>query len=642
MTLARASASAWAACILLAAAAIYWPALSTGFLLDDSNNLGHLRVVGDEGLLFYAFGSSAGPSGRPLSLLTFALQYSSWPDHPFAFKAVNLAIHLACGGLILLLVRRLAGLCSPDHGRPAAWAMAITTTALWLLHPIQSTTVLYVVQRMTQLSALFTLLGLVLYVLCRERYAASPNPVRLATAGLAVWGCTALAILCKENGILLPLFALIIDATLLSRIPQDAVWRKWSRVILWTPLAALLAYLAWTFDATLSSYASRPFTMAERVLAQSAVLLDYARKILVPLPGSFSIYHDDLVVGRGLLSGPWEITASALVAGIAAGALVLRRRFPFVSFGVLWFFAGHLLESSHLSLELYFEHRNYLPSLGLFVVIAHVILSAGRHFALPAMAAGVLAAYTAAAAAVTVSEVRLWADPLEKHLHLLRQHPESPRAITAFGNFLISTGRVDDAENFYRRLAEERPLDIYPRLKLMAIAACVRDQPVDAGSWLDLLQDAQRARYSDFGIAEELVLIVTATAEGDCQTLDRGQLTRLLVTLALNPDFWRDRPELHELAAHVGVLTGDAGVAYHNVVEAVNLAPSVPRQLLKLQILLALGKPEETQESLRALKAQLESSVSLRIAYGRAVDRLEKAAAAATGTLRGGAKTGEN
>jgi hypothetical protein len=159
--------------------------------------------------------------------------------------------------------------------------------------------------------------------------------------------------------------------------------------------------------------------------------------------------------------------------------------------------------------------------------------------------------------------------------------------------------------------------------------------------WRALIQAAQDSTGSDFGVVEELALVVASVEESDCRGVDRNQLIRVIVTLALNPQFSRDGAALHELAARLGVLTGDAGVAYHNIVEAVRLVPSVPRQLLKLQILLALGKLEEARESLRVLKSQLEGSLRMRIAYGRAVDRLEEAAAA-TGTLRSGVETGEN
>jgi len=635
---------AWlpAACVLVAATAIYYTGLSTGFQLDDWSNLANLGLVDEEGLLYYVFGGAAGPTARPLSLLSFALQYSSWPDQPFAFKAVNLAIHLACGALIFELLRRLARLGQAGPGGPAAFALAVMT--LWLLHPIQSTTVLYVVQRMTQLSALFTLLGLVLYLYCRERYLARREPFLLPLTGVAVWACTALAVLSKENGILLPLLALVIDATLLAGSPGNPAWSRWNRAILWTPLAALVMYLAWVFDATLAGYASRPFTMAERLLTQPLVLLDYAQKILFPVPGAFSTYHDDFPVARGLLSEPRTLAAAVLVILAAAGAVLLRRRAPLFCFGILWFLAGHLLESSYLNLELYFEHRNYLPSLGLFVAVVHGAFLAGRRFSRPAVAAALLAVYTAGVAAVTLSEVRLWTDPLQRNLQLLRRHPDSPRTIESFGNYLIATGRTDDAERFYRRLAEERPADIYPHLKLMAIAGCVRARSIGDDEWEALIRKARGPGPSALAVVEELVAIVSTVGDDNCRTLDGDRLTRVVVALALNPAFVHDRAQLHELAAWLGVLIGDAGVAYHNIVEAVRLSPTVPRQIVKLRILLALGRFEETEESLRVLKMRLESSLRMRAAYSRTVSRIEAdlTARLREGALRGSGETGDN
>src|SRR5690606_33752094 len=146
--------------VLLCAAtiAVYYPGLSSNFLLDDVNNLGSLALIPEQGLLNYILAGLAGPTGRPLSLFSFALQAGSWPDNPFAFKTVNLVIHLACGGLIFLICSKLAGYL--QLGLPESLLFSLLVTAIWLLHPMQLTTVLYVVQRMTQLATLFILSGI--------------------------------------------------------------------------------------------------------------------------------------------------------------------------------------------------------------------------------------------------------------------------------------------------------------------------------------------------------------------------------------------------------------------------------------------------------------------------------------------------
>ena len=592
---------------------IYFPALSSAFQLDDVNNLGGLAAVRENGILYFIFSGAAGPSGRPLSLFTFALQYSAWPDHTFAFKAFNLAIHLACGGLIFLICRKFAGYLGLNPGEKLTFSLIVT--ALWLLHPMQITTVLYVVQRMTQLSTFFILLGVFLYLHIRESYLNERQFKYLVRLGLAVWGCTLLGMLSKENGILLPLMILVINITLLADRAEDRVLQKWNRIFLGIPLAALIIYLATGFDTVLASYHLRPFSMAERLMTEAVILVEYLQHIVVPNPGVFSIYHDDFPISHGLLSPPWTLGAIIIITFLVVTAAVYRKRFPVFSFAVLWFFAGHTLESSYLNLELYFEHRNYLPSLGIFILITYAAIAAGRYLSRRRLAYGVLLIYCLLVVANTLMEINLWTKPVERHLALVNNHPGSVRAVTALGNLLISRFELDKAERIYHVVAAEYPTEIYPHIKLLAINGCVRNQDPGPSAWKELITRAGAAEHSGFGTVEELTLIVSAVSEDDCKAIDLNNLTRLIVTLALNPQFKRDRILLHELAARLGILTGDAGVAYHNIVAATRYSPTVPRLILKLRILSALGLKEEATQTMAVLDDMINKNIRLKLAY---------------------------
>ncbi|MEX2353404.1 MAG: hypothetical protein WD709_04390, partial [Gammaproteobacteria bacterium] len=264
--------------LLAVTVGIYYPGLYSNFLLDDLNNLGGLGAVSEQGILNYLLSGFAGPSGRPLSLLSFALQHSAWPDNPFAFKAVNLAIHLACAALIFLICARISRHLQMQTGEGLFFSFFVT--AIWLLHPIQLTTVLYAVQRMTQLSALFVLLGIYLYLVMRERYMREPPSVSLPMMGLMIWACTLLAILAKENGILLLLFIPVISSTLLVNTPIPEL-KKWNRVVLGLPLVIFALYLIVTFESVRSSYGFRPYNMGERLLTEAVVVLDYLKSILL-------------------------------------------------------------------------------------------------------------------------------------------------------------------------------------------------------------------------------------------------------------------------------------------------------------------------------------------------------------------------
>ncbi|MFO8048362.1 MAG: tetratricopeptide repeat protein, partial [Desulfosudaceae bacterium] len=119
----------------------------------------------------------------------------------------------------------------------------------------------------------------------------------------------------------------------------------------------------------LRGYDWRPFTLAERVLTQPRLLLFYLSQLFYPLPSRLSITHD-VVLSRSLWA-PWTtLSAILLVLGMVVAAWRLRRKFPLLAWAVLFFFINHLVESTVIPLELIFEHRNYLPSLFLFVPVA--------------------------------------------------------------------------------------------------------------------------------------------------------------------------------------------------------------------------------------------------------------------------------
>lgn len=607
---------------LAATLIVYYPALSSGFLLDDANNLAGLTKIPDSGFLQYIFGGTAGPGGRPLSLLTFAMQYPSWPDNPFAFKFVNLLLHIGCGMLLYAICRMFAD-CLHLQKTEKQW-FSLLVSAFWLLHPLHLTTVLYPVQRMTQLAALFMLLGVWCYLYFRLQYRANRDPKILLYMGAAVWGCLLLAVASKENGILLPLLLLVIHGTLFAGEKTDRALRLWHWLVAGLPLLALLVYLVVTFDAVVAGYQSRSFTMPERLLTQAVVVSDYLRVLLFPLPADFSLYHDDFPVSHGLLSPPWTLLCLVLITGLLLAAVLLRKQQPLLALGIFWFFAGHLLESTYLNLELYFEHRNYLPSIGILVLLGFVLISMQAQVRRLKILYGILGLYGLLVVGNTVYQVGLWVEPLRHHQFIVEHHPESERAWVALINKHIAAGGSGEAETFTRQLASKYPQDIYPELKLLAIDGCVRDREIAENEWQQILIRAGQVQTAGFGTLEELSVIISAVTADECQGINPVFLTRLVVTLALNPELRQLRSKLHAMAARLGVYIGDAGVAYHNSEAAVQYEPSIAHRILNLRILIALEREQDAMKAMTRLQEQVDANPRYRIAYAGTITELQR------------------
>ena len=553
--------------------------------------------------------------------MSFALQYSAWPENPFAFKVVNLAIHLLCGFLIFLICTRLQRLTGIRTIQNEYFALIVS--ALWILHPIQLTTVLYVVQRMTQLASLFSLIGIYCYLRGYEKYFYKNNNKQLIYAGLSVWFFTLVAILCKENGILLPLFILVINTTLLSVNPDQATLRKWNWFWLGIPLGALFIYLVSTFDVMLASYQERPFTMSQRMLTECIILFDYLRSMLFPYPTAFTLYHDDFQPAQGLLSPPVTLICVATVITLVAGCIKFRKKYTVPAFAILWFFGGHVLESTCINLELYFEHRNYLPSFGVFFLIAWMFLSLRRLVSYKLLVNIALFAFICLIVISSMIQLKLWSRPVDSYLVTLENHPDSVRGMIGLGNAYIVQNDLVSAGILYNKIASKYPDEIYPYIKLMAIQGCVQNRAPALNEWKDLVNRAGKVSGTQFGFMEEMVIIVNTVIEGECRGIDPDKLIQLIVTLAFNPVFHQHRANLHEMAARIGIYIGDGKVAYNNIEAAAKYSPTIPKLILKTRILLAMDREEEAIKSMGELEDIINKNLRYRLAYNRIIDQLK-------------------
>lgn len=437
--------------ILAVAGALFACGLPGTFLMDDYPNLANLDLVRN-GVLFsfmYLIEGPTGFPGRPISYLSFLLQSGSWPDDPAAFKIVNIALHLANGALVYAVLAKALALAR----RQDAAAIALMATAIWLVHPLQISTVLYVVQRMTELATLLSLCGVLAYL--KGRALADGGDLRRGYAWMtgAVVIATPLGILAKENGALLPVFIAVIELTLLAGRERPTRWKAWAAVFLALPPLAVVAYLA-IWNGWLQSYSIRDFTLSERLYTEAGILWDYVGKILMPRPRALGLYFDDYPVA----APPWASLSTALAIAGWCVALVAaawwRRAAPFLSFAVLWFLAGHLLESTALPLELYFEHRNYLPLLGPALAIAwaaKLLWDAGSSARVKRVHASLGAVLLMALGAVTWVEARNWSDGLRQVAVWAEERPTSERAQHSLGMMYLFAGRYAEANAVFER-----------------------------------------------------------------------------------------------------------------------------------------------------------------------------------------------
>jgi tetratricopeptide (TPR) repeat protein len=585
---------------LAAAYAMYAAAFGAGFQFDDGPNLAGLaKVVDLPSLLYFTLDGEAGPLGRPFALLTFGLQATSWPAHPEDFLRVNTLVHIVNGGLVFLVALQTARLFPRIVPRPEPVAAAVA--ALWVFQPLLASTSLMVIQRMTSLSATGVLLGVLCYVAGRRRLDASPR-LGFALMTTGVVGGTALAALAKESGALLPLYVWVLEATLLraADLSRPPALRLWKAVFLLGPALLLAGYVAWTWQAILASYEPKPFDMGQRLATQAVILWNYLAQVLAPDLSRLGPFQDDFPVYAP--TDPGALVAIGAWAALVAVAVAGRRRAPLVSFAVGWYLVGHLMESTVFSLELYFEHRNYVPSLGPLALVVGAALTAPRTVR-PVAVAG-LAAYGLLIGWLLYQTTSLWGQPRLAAEMWVMHHPASPRAAQYLAQQLINDrdyeGAVAALRNATLRMPEASDLAMQA-LQL----ECGRLGPEEYRRSVEDTVARLPSLHISYAALDALHRMANMALDRECPDLTAEDADRLARTLLENPAFAANARARHHL--------------HHEVARLAHARKDLDTTVTQLELAFAASPNPETA----AMMAATLASAGLQ---KEAIARLEEAA----------------
>ena len=502
----------WAGLLGLALG-IYWPGLHGGFIFDDFPNIVNnpalqITNLSPESLGGSLTGLDAGPLGRPVAMISFALTHYFFGLDAFAFKAINLLIHGANALLVAWLLKILLSTLTPGSvSRMRDW-LPVWGAGVWLAHPINVEPVLLAVQRMTLLAAFFLLLALVFHL--KAMTLPVKSRARLGRLGLAWLVFWPLSFLSKETGLLLPLYALAATWLVRSTASTDSPAKPGASsawILLTLALAAGLGMFFWLGQDWLkSAYAMRAFTPTERLLTESRVLWFYLAQILTPSYPAYGFFLDDIPLSSGLLK-PWTTLCSIFgLSGLIAVAVIFRRRYPVLSFSSAWFLLGHAMESTFLPLEIAHEYRNYLPCIGPILAVGyygsmvlgrikldHRTFTIGLAATLPFLLLALL----------TWMRASQWSDTLIATQLEAAHHPRSARANHTAAHTLFQAGRGDANDPIGGQMIRyhfEQSSAVDPAFKLgylgLLLWACASERPVEK-QWVETL--AQRLEQTPFG-----------------------------------------------------------------------------------------------------------------------------------------------
>jgi hypothetical protein len=583
---------------------VYQPALGGTFLLDDQPNLNGLTVVDDaQSARDFALSGRAGPLGRPIALASFAAQADSWESGAEAFLRINILIHLLNGLLLYLFIRQLARELRIDKG--SIEFVALVTAALWLLMPLLASSTLMVVQRMTTLSATFVLAGLNAYLLSRRHAELNPNAA-LVGMSAALIVATLLAVLTKESGALLPVLVLVLEATLLAPPPKlpSFRWRAWSAVFLLAPTLLIVAFLisqAWYSE---NMVLRRDFTAWERLLTESRILWEYLVNAFIARPGQYGPFHDAYPVSRSLLE-PATLVAAVSWLLLILGALIWRRRHPVAAFAVLWFVAGHLLESTTLPLELYFEHRNYMPIIGPVFALAYAVSRiAGTYMN---YARGAMLLYLLVNTGILFGITSLWGSPLQAATYWHVQQPGSVRSASNLADRQLKEMGPAVAMVTLQEFASRYPEHAYVRIPELRLI-CINWPDRDSATAVDHLEaqlPSAAFSYTSLNMLDKLLVAIT---QEDCTNVSADDVVILADALLSNPRYAgnaRYRQMHHMLMARMADMAGETDVALEHLSQAADYGPNDDVYMMLATTLIAAQRFDEAREYIRSALAEL-------------------------------------
>lgn len=438
---------------------LFFPALSGDFVLDDGINILQnyvlrVEVFNIDDFINAALSFHDGNGSRALPMLSFAVDHwRAGGMEAGAFKTTNLLIHAATTFCLAFFFRRLLTLADWPPQR-AAWG-ALLLALVWAIHPLQISSVMYVVQRMQTMVSLFIVLALWAYLAMRQAQMEGGRGRWQGGLMLLCWG---VAFTCKEDAALLPLYMLALELTVLGfRAGQPKVAQGLRQSFGLIILLGGLVYCAvvvphfWHWDA----YPGRDFSTPERLLTQARVLLMYLGQIVFPLPDRMPFIYDNLAISRSLWQ-PWiTLPALLLLLALLLWAWRWRDRRPLFALGVLLFFAGHFMTSNVIGLELAFEHRNHFPLIGAVLALGDLLLLASQRWPLSrGLAASVLGGILVLLGAATVSHAYTWGDSIRHGQQVVGLLPTSTRAWTQLGGAYFDRYKATQDEAYLIKAIE--------------------------------------------------------------------------------------------------------------------------------------------------------------------------------------------
>ncbi|MGD9228939.1 MAG: tetratricopeptide repeat protein [Desulfobacterales bacterium] len=443
--------------LLLAALVIfiYADTLTAPFIFDDRPNISenpHIRIsrISLKGLAAAAFDSPQ--HQRPVANISFALNYYLHGYNVVGFRLVNIVIHVISGILLYFFIQATFRAPALRSGNTHAKWISFFAAAIWMVHPLQTQSISYMVQRMNSLAAMFYILSFLLYAHFRM------NPQK-RSKGWLLSGCILAGILAlgsKENAATLPFFIILYEWYFFGNLSLK--WLK-DRIPGLAGLLLLLAIIVLIYlgvdplDKILAAYEIRNFTPIERILTEFRVVIFYISLFFWPHPSRLNLDHD-FALSYSLTNPITTLFSMLAIAVLMVLAVITARNQRIISFSILWFLGNLVIESSIFGLEIIFEHRLYLPTMMCSLII---VLAVYRCLKPPWLKTAILCALVIGGSVWTYERNKVWRDRITIWQDCVKKSPQKARPYNNLGVALADERRYNEAVALYHKALQIDP-----------------------------------------------------------------------------------------------------------------------------------------------------------------------------------------
>lgn len=483
----------WPLMVGLCAVVAYLGKLTNGFLLWDDKRFIHQReLIHDFANLPQFFATGIDGLYRPLRTTLYALSYDvlGFGEHALPYQIVGLLLHALCAVFVCLLFYRLT----------KSNFVAGVAGLIFAAHPIH-------VERVAGVTASYDLLGDGLLLIALFMYAGRFNKNRPRWRNYLYLSPLLLSVFSSEMGVtFLPLIA-VIDFVSAKRVQDLFTWRYWKHYLAAAAVVGFYFAVRLSVLGTLDRAVARPAEGFLYNLLTVATTWLYYLKLFVA-HWQMAYFHYLPVAGPGRDAVGWM--ALAIMAQLALIAVLGRKKWPWASLGILWFFAALLPFSQIMPNTPYFQERYaYLPLAGYALIVAAIADASARSFKprKSRFAATLIgAAYLAMLASYTAVYTKAFADDFTLWSRTARVAPWHAGAQNNVGTAYMQQDKYAEAIPFLEKSAE---LDSRFEIPLRNLGRCFEklERPDDAfrayGRYLKLIpQDEQtRLRRATIGLA---------------------------------------------------------------------------------------------------------------------------------------------